>query len=154
MRPSRLAVSLLVLFIIYLSSVQGIRLDKSFKPAGHDPIQEGALMKSSNGVMGDILLCKQGHCTGKGRKLFTATNAITPTSSTISEREDKGENKVIPISTLKPAVEGENGGKPEKFLVGSPTTSQHPDVYHHYVNIMDIVEMDYSPARRKPPIHN
>ncbi|KAB2023999.1 hypothetical protein ERO13_D06G050300v2 [Gossypium hirsutum] len=68
MRPSRLAVSLLVLFIIYLSSVQGIRLEKSFKSAGHDPIQEGALMKNSNGAMGDILLCKQGHCTGTKKR--------------------------------------------------------------------------------------
>ncbi|KAK8602084.1 hypothetical protein V6N13_058258 [Hibiscus sabdariffa] len=139
MKPFHLAFSLLVLFI-FLSSVQGIRLAKSFKPTGPHPVEEGALMNNSNGVTGDVILCKQGHCTGKGRKLFTA--APPPTSPITSKREDKGENEAKnPTSKLKSAAKEGNGGKQEKLR-------------DQYADIKDIVEMDYSPARRKTPVHN
>ncbi|XVE98457.1 hypothetical protein REPUB_Repub03eG0108300 [Reevesia pubescens] len=153
MRPSCLAISLLVMFI-FLSSVQGIRLEKSFKSAGHPKLHEGALMKNSNGVMGDVILCKEGHCKGKGRKLLTATTASTPTSTTTSKNQEiNGENKVKPTSKVKSGNQ-ENDEKQEKFPVGSPTSFEHQEVHDHYADIMDIAEMDYSPARRKPPIHN
>ncbi|KAA3470574.1 hypothetical protein EPI10_016272 [Gossypium australe] len=60
MRPSCLAVSLLV-FLIVLSSIEGIRLDKISKSM-HPKLQEGSLMKNSNGVRGDDILCKEAHC--------------------------------------------------------------------------------------------
>ncbi|XWS27114.1 hypothetical protein CRYUN_Cryun26dG0088700 [Craigia yunnanensis] len=152
MRPSCLAVSLLVLFI-FLSSVQGIRLEERFKSAGHPKLHEGTLMKTSKGVMGEVILCKEGHCTGKGRKLFTATTASTPTSSTTSKSEENGENKANPTSKVKSGNK-KNGEKQDKFHVDSPTTSEHQEVRDQYADIVDIAEMDYSPARRKPPIHN
>ncbi|XVF47979.1 hypothetical protein PTKIN_Ptkin03bG0153400 [Pterospermum kingtungense] len=142
MRPSCLTLSLLVLFI-FLSSVQGIRLGKSFKSAGHHKLHEGALMKNSNGVMGDVILCKQGHCTGNSRKLFTATTAITPTSATTLKNEEAN------LTSKVKSGNEDNGGKKEKIHVGSPTSSSE-----HQEEEMDIAEMDYSPARRKPPIHN
>ncbi|KAE8657912.1 Detected protein of unknown function [Hibiscus syriacus] len=139
MKPFHLPFSLLVLFI-FLSTVQGIRLTKSFESTGSHSMEEGALMKNSNGVIGDdIILCKQGHCTGKGRKHFTATTTSTPTSTITSKEKEKGENKASnPTSKLKSAVKEGNGRKQEKL---------HDD-------ITDIVEMDYSPAKRKPPVHN
>ncbi|KAE8705901.1 Detected protein of unknown function [Hibiscus syriacus] len=72
------------------------------------------------------------------RKLFTAT---TPPSTTTSKREEiNGENKAYnkPTSRLKPASKEGSDGKQE-------------ELHDRYA---DIVEMDYSPARRKPPIHN
>ncbi|XVF88252.1 hypothetical protein PTKIN_Ptkin19aG0034700 [Pterospermum kingtungense] len=152
MRPSCLAVSVLVLFI-FLSSVQGIRLETSFKSAKHPELHGGTdtLMKtSSNGVMGEVILCKGGHCTGKGRKLLTATTAGTSTSTTTSKSEENRENKANPTSKVQSDNQG-NGEKQAKVVpVGSPTTSEHQEVE----DIMEIAEMDYSPARRKPPIHN
>ncbi|GMJ07260.1 hypothetical protein HRI_004395200 [Hibiscus trionum] len=141
MKPFHLAFSLLVLFI-FLSSVQGIRLAKSLKSTASHPMEEGGLMNNSNGVIGDVILCKQGHCTGKGRKLFTATTTSTPTSIITSKREEKGENKANnPTSKLKSAAKEGKGGKQEKL-------------HDQYVDVTDIVEMDYSPARRKTPVHN
>ncbi|KAG4187193.1 hypothetical protein CXB51_019232 [Gossypium anomalum] len=66
MRPSCLAVSLLV-FLIVLSSIEGIRLEKISKSM-HPKLQEGSLMKNSNGVRGDDILSKEGHCRGTKRK--------------------------------------------------------------------------------------
>ncbi|KAK8697396.1 hypothetical protein V6N13_113547 [Hibiscus sabdariffa] len=65
MRPSCLAVSLLV-FLIFFSSVEGIRLEKSFKPTGNPRLH--AVMKNSYGVKGDFIICKEGHCTGTKKK--------------------------------------------------------------------------------------
>ncbi|KAE8713954.1 Detected protein of unknown function [Hibiscus syriacus] len=150
MRPSSLAVSFMVLFI-FLSSVQGIRLEKSFKSSWHPKLHEEAFMQSSNGVVGDVIFCKEGHCTGNSRKLLTATTAIaTSTSATGPKSEDSGDNKANPTSKVKSGNQ-ENGGKQEKVHVGSPTTSE---VHDQYADIMEIAEMDYSPAKRKPPIHN
>ncbi|XVE71559.1 hypothetical protein DITRI_Ditri10aG0161000 [Diplodiscus trichospermus] len=153
MRPSCLAVSLLALFI-FLSCVQGIRLDKIIKSEVHQKLHEGALMKNSNKVMGDVTLCKEGpHCIGNGRKLLTATTASTSIPTTTSKNEENGEKKANFTSKPQSGNE-ENVGKQEKFPVGSPTTSEHQEVHDQYSDIMDIAEMDYSPARRKPPIHN
>ncbi|KAB2069443.1 hypothetical protein ES319_A08G096400v1 [Gossypium barbadense] len=74
MRPSCLAVSLLV-FLIVLSSIEGIRLEKISKSM-HPKLQcktycskrECSLMKNSNGVRGDDILSKEGHCRGTKRK--------------------------------------------------------------------------------------
>ncbi|KAK8491175.1 hypothetical protein V6N13_076340 [Hibiscus sabdariffa] len=149
MGPSSLALSSLVLFV-FLSSVQGIRLEKSFKSAWHPQLHEEALMENSNGVLGDVIFCK-GHCTGNSRKLLTATTATTtPASSTSSKSEDSGDNKVNTTSKVKLGNQ-DNGEKQEEVPVGSPTTSE---VHDQYADIMEIAEMDYSPAKRKPPIHN
>ncbi|GMI81176.1 hypothetical protein HRI_001786900 [Hibiscus trionum] len=148
MRPSSFVASSLVLFV-FLSSVQGIRLEKSFKSAWHPKLHEEALMKNSNGVLGNVIFCK-GHCTGNSRKLLTATTATTPVSSTSSKSEDRGDNKANTTSKVKLGNK-DNGEKQEEVPVGSPTTSE---VHEQYADIMEIAEMDYSPAKRKPPIHN
>ncbi|KAH1067798.1 hypothetical protein J1N35_032785 [Gossypium stocksii] len=153
MRPSCLeAVCFLVLFI-FLYSVEGIRLEGSFKSSGHDlKLHEEALMKISNGVMGDVIFRKQGQCRGNSRKLLTATTTATTTaSSTSSKSEDGGDyKKANPTTTVKSGNQ-ENGEKQEKVSVSSPTSSEQQD---QYADIMEIAEMDYSPAKRKPPIHN
>ncbi|GMI92831.1 hypothetical protein HRI_002952400 [Hibiscus trionum] len=144
MRPSSLTVSFVVVFI-FLSGVQGIRLEKSFK-TWHPKLHEEAFMKNTNGVVGDVIFCKEGHCTENSRKLLTAT----PAYSTSSKSEDSGDNKANTTSKVKLGSQ-ENGGNQEKVPVGSPTTSE---VHDQYADIMEIAEMDYSPAKRKPPIHN
>ncbi|KAK8283715.1 hypothetical protein V6Z11_D08G107600 [Gossypium hirsutum] len=71
MRPSCLAVSLLV-FLIVLSSIEGIRLEKISKSIikfkTYCSKQEGSLMKNGNGVRGDDILSKEGHCRDTKRK--------------------------------------------------------------------------------------
>ncbi|KAA3490642.1 Peptidase B [Gossypium australe] len=139
MRPSGLeAVCFLVLFI-FLYSVEGIRLEGSFKSSEHDlKLHEEALMKISNGVMGDVIFCKQGQCRGT-KKIIVALS------------EDGGDYKKANPTTRVKSGNQENGEKQEKVSVSSPTSSEQQD---QYADIMEIAEMDYSPAKRKPPIHN
>ncbi|PPR92941.1 hypothetical protein GOBAR_AA27734 [Gossypium barbadense] len=137
MRPSCLeAVCFLVLFIFLYS---WIRLEGSFRSSEHDlRLHEEALMKISNGVMGDVIFCKQGQCRG--------TNKIT-----VALSEDGGDYKKANPTTRVKSGNQENGEKQEKVSVSSPTSSEQQD---QYADIMEIAEMDYSPAKRKPPIHN
>ncbi|XP_062159942.1 uncharacterized protein LOC133867238 [Alnus glutinosa] len=133
MRPY-LAVSLLLLCLL-LSEAQGIRLDKMFMSSlGQQKQQEAdgnALITKS------IDLCKDGHCSGKNRKLINTASTTTTTTTTTTSKNEKNEEK-------------------ENFSVNGKPTSEHHEIGHDHfpADITDITEMDYSPAKRKPPIHN
>lgn len=67
----------------------------------------------------------------------------------VQNEENGGENKANSVSSKDRSSNGsEIGGEQEKFTINSSPTSEHQGVAH-YVDITD-----YSPARRKPPIHN
>lgn len=69
---------------------------------------------------------------------------------------NEAENKSDPMSKDKP-VNGKSAEE-KNFVVnhGTTDTSEHQEFAHreHFPDIIDVAEMDYSPARRKPPIHN
>ncbi|KAJ9141067.1 hypothetical protein P3X46_031647 [Hevea brasiliensis] len=152
MRPA-LIVSLLLLSFL-LHDAQGIRLEKEFMQVGHQKIHEdkSSLIKRSNGAFGEVILCKEGHCTGMNRKLTTVTTSTpSPATSTSKNEENVEENKANPMTSKGRSSNEEVGGEQEKFTINSSPASEHQEVNHddHYVDIMD-----YSPAKRKPPIHN
>uniref|UniRef100_A0A2P2PK79 Uncharacterized protein n=1 Tax=Rhizophora mucronata TaxID=61149 RepID=A0A2P2PK79_RHIMU len=152
MRPS-LVFSLLLFFLI-LREAQGIRLEKGFMQVeyqnanvGKNPLTE----TRNDGINGEVILCKEGHCTGTNRKLATVTTTI---STATSKNEKSGENKAHSISRGG-LINGEMRAEHEKVTTNSSPGSGHQEVIHdHYVDNMDMAEMDYSPAKRKPPIHN
>ncbi|KAJ4838102.1 hypothetical protein Tsubulata_039646 [Turnera subulata] len=156
MRPS-LLVSLLLLSIL-LHKVQGIRLDKGFVEANSnqnihmEDKSAASLIQRSNGGVGEVILCKEGKCKGVDRKLFSATTS-TPAATTTS-KNDNGGNNVNPMQKCT-SFNGELGEKNEKSICNSsPAPKTQEETYDHYVDVMDLTAMDYSPARRKPPIHN
>ncbi|ONH98596.1 hypothetical protein PRUPE_7G256100 [Prunus persica] len=174
MTTPSLAVSLLLLSLL-LSGAQGIRLEKGFisvaqqKNNNNLQEQETASMKRSAGPGEFNSLCKDGgECSssGKTRKLVskTASSAATTTTNTPSKNDkDDGGNR----GDLDPKGEkvnnntqpgGEDGdAKAKSSSVISKHQEQEAAVAHqvqHYPDLTDMTEMDYSPARRKPPIHN
>uniref|UniRef100_A0A5B7API1 Uncharacterized protein n=1 Tax=Davidia involucrata TaxID=16924 RepID=A0A5B7API1_DAVIN len=147
-----LLVSLLLLSVL-ISEAQGIRLKKGFVSAGHHKIHEGTLIKTSNGGVGEVILCKDGHCSGNIRKLMTKITSRT--TITTSKNDKNGGTKADPISKGKSSSSEELGREEEKFSVNSSPDSEHREATpEHYPDILDIAGMDYSSARRKPPIHN
>ncbi|KAI3982148.1 hypothetical protein MKX01_019054, partial [Papaver californicum] len=93
-----------------------------------------------------VIICRDGHCLSSSslsspgmrtRKLLTTTS---PTSTTKVGSKQLHENKEkvdsIKASSHIPAEHGEDVGAA------------------HYPDIIDIAGMDYTTARRKPPIHN
>uniref|UniRef100_A0A2P2PMX8 Uncharacterized protein n=1 Tax=Rhizophora mucronata TaxID=61149 RepID=A0A2P2PMX8_RHIMU len=111
------------------------------------------LTETRNGdIHGEVvILCNEVHCTGMNRKLATVTTAI---STDTSKTEKNGESEANPMATRRLA-NGEMGGQHEKVSINSSPASGHQEVDHDlYVGITDIAEMDYSPVKRKTPIHN
>ncbi|XP_059635231.1 uncharacterized protein LOC132277389 [Cornus florida] len=128
MRPS-LLVSLLLLSILFYEA-QGIRLKKEFASMELHKVHEGSVIKTSNGGVGEVILCKDGQCSGNSRKLMTKTTSSTTTTS----KNDK------------------NGGNKQ---LSSSSVSEHREATSEpYPDSLDIAGMDYALARRKPPIHN
>ncbi|GMY35730.1 hypothetical protein FCV25MIE_30972 [Fagus crenata] len=150
MRPY-LAVSLLLLSLL-LSEVQGIRLDKTFMSVGQQKVHEegSALTKNTESVHQEVILCKDGKCSGKNRKLITTT--ISTTSTTSKNEKNEG-NKDDPTKSKGKSGNGELGEE-ESFKVKGRPTSEISHDQEHFPDIIDLAEMDYSPAKRKPPIHN
>ncbi|XP_059454615.1 uncharacterized protein LOC132184854 isoform X2 [Corylus avellana] len=90
-----------------------------------------------NSLITERILCKDGeHCSGKNRKLInTATSTTTTTTTTTSKNHEKHEEK-------------------ENFSVNGRPTAEHHEIGNDHFPADLISEMDYSPAKRKPPIHN
>ncbi|XP_012569062.1 uncharacterized protein [Cicer arietinum] len=138
MRPFYI-VSLLILSIL-LTKSQGIRLEKvtlTFEQEKQHH-EENTLLKRSNTINDAdeaILYNDKKQCTGniKNRKLVTTSISTTKSlSKNVKNREDVNVNE-----------------EAKDIKVKSMTTSKYVTE-----DLVDITEMDYSPARRKPPIHN
>jgi len=71
----------------------------------------------------------------------------------IVKNEKNEGNKAGSISKRRSSKE-EIVGEREKLSVNSWRNSDHKVNEDHYEEIMDFTQMDYSPARRKSPIHN
>ncbi|XP_040995789.1 uncharacterized protein LOC121241983 [Juglans microcarpa x Juglans regia] len=116
-------------------------------------------MKKTNGGAGEqvMILCKDGHCSsGKNRKLITTTTStITTTSKNEKSGQDYYYNKADPMPKGQ-SGSGEHGEKQTFMVSGKPTSDEHREstALEHFPDNTDIVDMDYSPAKRKPPIHN
>ncbi|CAK8534512.1 unnamed protein product [Lathyrus sativus] len=128
----------LMLLSLFLSKAQGIRLEKgSFAaPQNKHDEERKSLKRNNNGDTDEeTVFCKDEHCTGKikNRELFTSSSSALHAIS--KKVKTKGNDKA-------------NGRKVKEFKVNK---KQEEDVHE---DLMDITDMDYSPARRKTPIHN
>ncbi|KAK2358008.1 hypothetical protein P8452_77205 [Trifolium repens] len=137
MKPSCVLVSLLILSLI-LTKAQGIRLGK-----------ESLTFKQQKQHVGEATLCNdQEQCTGniKNRKLVTTTISTTKSlSKNVKNREDVAHTSVNGNTRN---VNGNGEAKDIKVKSLSTTSKYLPE------DFVDITEMDYSPARKKSPIHN
>ncbi|KAK7347150.1 hypothetical protein VNO80_21677 [Phaseolus coccineus] len=141
MKPS--FVVFLLLLSLLLAQTQGIRLGKVSLPVQQQKQQNGesTLLKRSNSDAEETVLCnKDKECTGKlkNRKLIT-TSISTTQSLSKNVEESKAEHLVYENTRNVNAV-------------SSWKQKNVPEEHNH--DLVEITEMDYSPAKRKPPIHN
>ncbi|KEH37879.1 hypothetical protein MtrunA17_Chr2g0304701 [Medicago truncatula] len=145
----------LVLLSLLLTKAQGIRLERgslAARPNKH--AKESNLLRRSNSGDEEAILCKDEQCTGKikNRKLFTTS------TSAIHANSKKGSRDVAFNTNVKKVNAGGNegnttgndkaNGKEHEIRVKQ---QQEEDVREELIEISD---MDYSPAKRKTPIHN
>ncbi|KVH94374.1 hypothetical protein Ccrd_003559 [Cynara cardunculus var. scolymus] len=130
----------------------GIRLEKWSPSASNH--QEFITKSSSsiNGEKGLTMATDQVSPAGINRKLMTKTIASSSTTTNY--------NKTYKIHDPKSDVKFTHGQveNEEVFSTTStPENSKHRNtqiVSEQYLDVIDITGMDYSPAKRKPPIHN
>ncbi|XP_024185069.1 uncharacterized protein LOC112189920 [Rosa chinensis] len=150
-----LAVYLLLLSLL-LSQAQGIRLEKGFisvKQQNKNIHGDSTVLtpKSESTAASGVLSKDCGRddrclSSGSSRKLITVTSSTTTTSTTKNEKNIVGRNVGHPKAESSSATNSDKHHEEEKEEVAA-TGHQYPDP-------IDMTEMDYSPARRKPPIHN
>ncbi|KAM7511611.1 hypothetical protein LguiB_010486 [Lonicera macranthoides] len=138
-----LLVSVLLLSTLFCEA-QGTDLVFSVKESGDLTIK-----RSNGGGVGEVTLCRDGQCSGQNRKLMTKTTSTTTTTTTTTSKNDQK------TEGNKSSSEGVDGEVEKKLYVRSPPVSSHSKASpEHSPDILDIAGMDYSPAKRKPPIHN
>ncbi|XP_014508231.1 uncharacterized protein LOC106767793 [Vigna radiata var. radiata] len=132
----------LLILSLLLAQTQGTRLGKVSLPVQQQKQQdeESTLLKRSNFDAEETVLCRDNECTGKlkNRKLVT-----TSISSTQSLPKDVEESKAEDLV---------NGNTKNVNTLSSWNQKDVPEEHSH--DLVEITEMDYSPAKRKPPIHN
>ncbi|KAH0652267.1 uncharacterized protein [Solanum tuberosum] len=112
------------------------------------------MLKQENGDVGEVnIICKDDHCSssGRNRKLMTKTTSTSsPITTTTSTENIKNEgNKAHDTTILKGQSSSENFS-----INSSPETGHRKTSSDHHPDVLDLAGMDYSPAKRKPPIHN
>ncbi|KAJ8766597.1 hypothetical protein K2173_001115 [Erythroxylum novogranatense] len=113
-------------------------------------VDDKSLTERGNGVLGDVILCREGHRKGTRRRLAASitTSTSSATNTTRKNEKNNGENKANSKLKTSPT----NGQ--QVIVNSSPVSGNRKVTDDHYLDLMDIAEMDYSPAKRKPPIHN
>ncbi|KAK1418440.1 hypothetical protein QVD17_27585 [Tagetes erecta] len=146
MKPS-LMFSLLLVLSIFLYEAQGIRLQKlSIRASNNQEIITKS--SSSNQDEEDGSAVATTLSSGINRKLMTKIISSSFTT-TNDKNNDKDPNTVLKFT--RELVEK------EKSVSTAMVSSKHENtevVSERYPDIIDITGMDYSPAKRKPPIHN
>ncbi|XP_057767934.1 uncharacterized protein LOC130988170 [Salvia miltiorrhiza] len=135
---SGMLMSLLLLSLLIIHQAQGMRFIRkgsltinSQQFMSHKTLEE----KTDKDVVEEI----NKHFAGRARKLMS-TSPI-PTTATIAKNENKMKKEKSAKKKENPSV-----NSAEQRLAAAADET--------YPGILDIAGMDYSQARRKPPIHN
>ncbi|XP_065046379.1 uncharacterized protein LOC135677895 [Musa acuminata AAA Group] len=147
-----------LLFLVLLLSAnrpQGTRVleEESLAPLHRQVHVSGfsekeSLMKEAkeeeNGVPGELLRRgSHGDLSGKSRKLMTNAMATSKSGKSNDVGADSAQNN------QKHSKDEADRSQDDTHT--APPASKRPPTYP---DILDIAGMDYSPAKRKPPIHN
>ncbi|XP_038973087.1 uncharacterized protein LOC120105069 [Phoenix dactylifera] len=143
MKPVTPVVSLLLLLLL-ATTTQGIRLDEESLAALYNNIHEKESSMGGESIVAGVSPCGiNGHCSGRSRKLMNKTMTTV--------KNERSEETVFDAPQNHHHSKLEAIGSSGENLPVEPPVSKQPQTYP---DILDIAGMDYSPAKRKPPIHN
>ncbi|KAD6454469.1 hypothetical protein E3N88_09175 [Mikania micrantha] len=129
---------------IFLYEAQGIRVEKLNIPASN---HQELTIKSSLGNLDDGSVMATKLSSGINRKLMTQ---LKPCSSTTANNKNYEKDLTAAIKFTRELVE-----KKDMFSTTLPLKHETTEVAPEpFTDVVDITGMDYSPAKRKPPIHN
>lgn len=157
---SSVLVPLFLLLSLLIFGTQGLRLQKGLMALDHQKYAQKFHEESNNdedtSARDVVTLCKSGQCSsGKGRKLMMVGLGPSPTTATTTPLKNVNGRESNAHQTWMHKSGNGRGGEDDKFSGNKWVTTGYPEAApNEYSGAMDISEMDYSPAKKKPPIHN
>ncbi|KAJ1273116.1 hypothetical protein BS78_06G255900 [Paspalum vaginatum] len=168
MRACAVAFAALLLLLLLATRAHGIRLDRQFHEAISSSKETGG---PKSGAAGEASIAESatkhctpdGHCSGKKVKRALAHAETVGAKPQLQSSNWSTGNNDRSTTTTVDAEAAQRGRHEAEATSGHASQSQsHQDDdasarqrdRQTYPDIMDIAGMDYSPATRKPPIHN
>ncbi|KAJ8484899.1 hypothetical protein OPV22_017384 [Ensete ventricosum] len=147
MKPA-VSVTFLLFLVLLLSASrsQGTRVleEESLAPLHRQGHEKESSMKEESGVPGELLpRGSHGDLSGKMRKLMANAMATSESGKSNDVGADSAQNNQKHSK--------DEADRSQDDIHTAPPASKRPPTYP---DILDIAGMDYSPAKRKPPIHN
>ncbi|KAL6844050.1 hypothetical protein ACP4OV_025723 [Aristida adscensionis] len=158
MRTSVLAFASLLLLLL-AATTHGIRMDRQLHEAIHKKLEVGD-SEAGQGQTASIAdqsvkkhCTPDGHCSGKVKRAAAAhaeSAAATQQNSTAVNGHTAVDDEAT--SSHAEATTSHGGSQEKEAAVATSRVARPRDTT--YPDMMDLAGMDYSPAARKPPIHN
>ncbi|XP_010927345.1 uncharacterized protein [Elaeis guineensis] len=143
MKPAMRVVSLLLLLLL-ATTTQGIRLDAESLAAFHNNIHEkGSSMGGVNKVGVAPCGINGQYSSGRSRKLMN--------KRMVALKNERSKGTVFDAARSHRYSKEDVGRNGEDGLHVEPPVSKQPQ---SLPDMLEIAGMDYSPAKRVPPIHN
>ncbi|XP_044970813.1 uncharacterized protein LOC123431064 isoform X2 [Hordeum vulgare subsp. vulgare] len=157
MRTSLMVLASLLLLLVLATTAHGIRLDRHLHEALENKEQLAGQPPKPNGAAdstGSKPCTADGNCPGKERKPPSPHAHDEPAKHQIpTKKKDDGDAQVT-----SQGAEQEEAAQPQQKKWSRRTLPRRPHQPQQetrtYPDLIDIAGMDYSPAARKPPIHN
>ncbi|OEL34373.1 hypothetical protein BAE44_0004608 [Dichanthelium oligosanthes] len=165
MRTSAVAFAALLLLLLLATRAHGIRLDRQLHEAINSK-QQMADPKSGAAIDATIADSVKKHCTPDGRcsgakvkKALAHSDETAEAKPQQQQASSTGNGHATTVDSeatqqqARHEAEAASHG-PSQDASASVVTRRLPRQRQTYPDLMDIAGMDYSPATRKPPIHN
>ncbi|KAM3390754.1 hypothetical protein ACQJBY_012392 [Aegilops geniculata] len=164
MRTSLMVLASLLLLVL-ATTAHGIRLDKDLHEALSNKEQAAGQPPKPNGAADSTGTSK--HCTSDGNCSGKAKKPPSPHAHAEPDDDASAKHQIPPKRNDDgdAQVTDHGGGQEEPALPRQPQQKtwssralprrpKQPQETRTYPDLIDIAGMDYSPAARKPPIHN
>ncbi|CAD6259340.1 unnamed protein product [Miscanthus lutarioriparius] len=157
MRTPAIAFAALLMLLLLATRAHGIRLDRQL----HEAIDSKKMADPKTGdaeasVAGDPVkkhCTPDGRCSGKVKKALAHAEAAAEAKQ---QSNSTGNDHHTAVDIKAATQQGRRHEAAEATSSSASSSPAPPGVAARqtYPDIMDIAGMDYSPATRKPPIHN
>ncbi|VAH38013.1 uncharacterized protein LOC119352222 isoform X1 [Triticum dicoccoides] len=155
MRSSLMVLASLLLLLVLATTAHGIRLDKDLHEAlSNKQEQLAGQPPKPNGAADSTGTSK--HCTSNGNCSGKAKKPPSPQAHAEPDDASAAKHQIAPKRNDGDAQVTSHGGGQEEKTWSRRALPRRPEQQEArtYPDLIDIAGMDYSPAARKPPIHN
>ncbi|XP_066346988.1 uncharacterized protein [Miscanthus floridulus] len=153
MRTPAIAFAALLMLLLLATRAHGIRLDRQLHEAIDSKMADPKTGDAEASVAGDSV---KKHCTPDARCSGMVKKALAHAEAAAEAKQQSNStgNDHHTAEDIKTATQQGRRHEAAEATSSAASSSPAPPGVAARPDIMDIAGMDYSPATRKPPIHN